>query len=434
MQKYSPEIRRLIDGGLFDRLPRTFSVYSLDRIRDWHRLFPAEKRYFERLFGLLDRSPDGAVTELFAPLREVERKMDLGGGLWSTREFTLEHVDFLQRNPHLAEWREAIAAVFARIDPILDDEVARSGNARLVIVASPAELPMGPDRMWTRIRANGQALPLALEDGADLGDYLAKLLTGAPRASRAPSIVDLYAAQRARDPFDAWVVEAGDPVLRLAQTFDGWVGLSYERLSELRRILMKEVNELVTQERIPGPRQLGERLQRMNPGALRRAAGRDPAMQDFLQSVLLNGNGTLLINNTFVEWTTLQAVRRARPSLVVSSFGIRNKVKPFSSLLIYSDQDETSPIPTQADMLGSYVDLEVFYQYVWQECDKYAEYRRNTAYLFVGIGMDALFVIAPPDFPLLRAGGPARLEDVFSACRAWMGVRAESEAAGGAVP
>ncbi len=423
MQTYSPAIRRLMDAGLLERLPRTFSVYSLDRLRDWNKLFPAEQDYFERLFGLLDRSSDAAVRDLFAPLRKVEQAMDLGGRLWNTRKFTLEHVDFLQRNRHLPEWRKAVAAVFARIDPLLDAEVARSGKARLVIVVSPAELPMGPDRMWTRIRDRGRTIPLAVDDTLNLNDYLAVLLSGTPRADRAPSIVDLYATQRAENPFEAWIVEASDPVLRLAQTPTGWVGLSYERLSDLRRILMDEVNDLVTEERIPGPRQLGERLQKMNPGALRRAAGRDPVMQDFLQSVLLNGNGTLLINNTFVEWTTLQAIRRARPAVMVSSFGIRNKVKPFSSLLIYSNQEETNPIPTQADMLGSYVDLEVFYQYIFQECGKYAEYRRNTAYLFVGIGMDALFTIAPPDFPLLAADGPASLEDVFVKCAEWVGVR-----------
>lgn len=422
MQEYSPTIRRFLDNGLFDRLPTTFSLYSMDRIKDWSRLFPAEQGYFERLFGLLDRSPAPAVDQLFAPLREVERKMEVDRGIWNTRKFTLEHVDFLQRNPHLAEWRAAVADVFAEIEPILDAEQARSGHSRLVMVLSPPELPMGPDRMWTRIRDQGRLVPLQLAVDAPLADYLPLLLSGADRSERARTVFDLYAGQRGRSPFDTWVVEAGDPALRLAQTFDGWVGLSYERLGDLRRVLMREVNELVTQERIPGPRQLGERLQKMNPGALRRAVGRDPVMQDFLQSVLLNGNGTLLINNTFVEWASLQAIRRARPSVLMTSFGIRNKVKPFSSLLIYSDQEETNPVPTQADMLGSYVDLEVFYQYIWQECGKYAEYRRNTAYLFVTIGMDALFAIAPPDFPLLATDGAKRLEDVFAACADWLGL------------
>lgn len=420
--KYSPEIQRHLDDGLVDRLPVTFSVYSLDRIRDWNKLFPAEQGYFERLFGLLARSTDESVDQLFAPLREVERKMNVGDGIWRSKRFTLEHVDFLQRSKHLKEWREAVAAAFTRIDPLLDAEVARSGNPRLVVVVSPSELPMGPDRMWTRVRDQGTTVSLKVDETAGLDDYLAKLLTGAPRVRRAPSLFDLYAEERAKHPFDAWVVEANDPILRLAQSFEGWVGLSYARLADLRRVLMREVNELVTQDKIPGPRQLGERLQKMNPGALRRAAGRDPVMQEFLHSVLLNGNGTLLINNTFVEWASLQAIRRARPSLLVCSFGIRNKVKPFSSLLIYSDQEETNPIPTQADMLGSYVDLEVFYQYLWQECAKYAEYRRNTAYLFVGVGMDALFVIAPQDFPLLTSSRPQELEEVFRICANWLGL------------
>ena len=421
MPKVSPALQRYIDDGLFDRLPRTFAAYTFDRIKDWQNLFPAEQGYFERLFGLLARSDEQAVTDLFAPLLAVEERMGIDRSSWSTKEFTLEHVDFLQRNRRLPEWRQAIADIFARIDPLLDEEVTRQGRSRLVIVITPPELPMGPDRMWMRIKETGRLIPLRL-DGEDApGDYLPKLLTGAPRARQSAALYDIYGQGR-ETPFDAWVIEAGDPIHRLGKSFEGWTGLSYDRLAELRAILMEQVNEMVTREQIPGPRQLGERLQSMNPGALKRAAGRDPVLGDFLQSVLLNGNGTLLVNNTFVEWTAVQAIRRARPALLCVSFGIRNKVKPFSSLLIYADQEEATPIPTQADMLGSYVDLEIFHQYLWQECEKWPEYRLNTAYLFVGEGMDALLAIAPPDFPLFAAEGPVRLEDVFHEAKAWLGV------------
>ncbi len=423
VQSYSQTIRRLLDGGLLDRLPATFSVYTLDRIKDWNRLFPAEKGYFERLLGLLDRSSPEAVEDLFAPLREIEGRMGIEGGIWGRSKFTLEHVDFLQRNRHLREWRSTIANIFVKINPILDADVARSGNPRLTVVVSPPELPMGPDRMWTRIRDKGRLVPLAIAPDAPMRDYLPLLLTGAPAIARRPTLFDLYGAQRSSSRFDTWVVEAWDPMLRLAQSFDGWTGLSFDRMGDLRNTLMREVNKLVTEQRIPGPRQLGERLQRMNPGALRRAAGRDLVMQDFLQSVLLNGNGTLLINNTFVEWAALQAIRRARPSLLLVSFGIRNKVKPFSSLLIYADQEESNPIPTQADMLGSYVDLEVYYQYIWQECEKYAEFRRNTAYVFVGTGMDALLAITPADFPLDGNGAAVAPEEIFLACAEWLGLK-----------
>jgi hypothetical protein len=149
---------------------------------------------------------------------------------------------------------------------------------------------------------------------------------------------------------------------------------------------------------------------------------RDPILAEFARAVLLSGNGTLLINNTFVEWATVQGVRRARPSVVVVGFGIRNKVKPFSSLLIYADQEATNPIPSQMDTLGSYVDLEVFYQYIWQEFEKYAEYRKNTAYLFVEEGAEEMLAIAPSDFPLLTAASPLKLTAVFQSLRDWLGV------------
>src|SRR5262249_20339755 len=146
----------------------------------------------------------------------------------------------------------------------------------------------------------------------------------------------------------------------------------------------------------------------------------DPVLAEFTRSVLLSGNGTLLLNNTFVEWASIQAIRRARPSLAFIGFGIRNKVKPFSSLLIYTDQETASPIPTQMDTLGSYVGLEIFYQYIWQEFERYAEYRKNTAYLFVGEQMDEMLVIAPPDFPILAANKPLRAADIVSHSKEWL--------------
>ncbi len=418
--KISDGLKRLMKDGLFDRLPPTFSTYFYDRLREWETLFPAEQNYFERLFSLLDRSEPKAVEELFSPLRAVEAKMGVSEKTWSRREFTLEHVDFLQRSPHLTEWRATIAGIFSKIDPLLDEEVARAGHSRLVIVVSPPELPMGADRMWTRLKDRGKLVRLKLDEDDPLADYLPLLLAGKRRAEKAPTLFDLYGKKTGLGAYDNWIVEAGDSVSSLTSAKSGWVGFGFDRLKEAREVLMDLVNKMVTREQIPGPRQLGERLRQMHPKELDAAAGGNPILAGFLRSVLLNGNGTLLINNTFVEWAGIQAVRRARPSLLCVSFGIRSKIKPFSSLLIYTNQEEANPIPTQADMLGSYVDLEVFYQYIWQECEKYAEYRHNTAYLFVGEGMDALFVIAPPDFPLTATDQPIPLTEVFAGARQWL--------------
>ena len=158
----SPVIRKLLDQGLFDRLPLTFSTYCFDQIKEWELLFTAEQDYFERLFGLLGRSEQKLVEEMFEPLRVVERKMGVSEKIWTKGQFTLDQVDFLNRSEHYPEWRRVIAGIFSRLNPLLDEEVVRAGRPRLVIVTCPAELPVGPDRMWMRFKEQGKMVRLDL--------------------------------------------------------------------------------------------------------------------------------------------------------------------------------------------------------------------------------------------------------------------------------
>jgi hypothetical protein len=388
----SPAIQALIDKGLFERIPPTFSSFFFDQIKDWESLFPAERAYFERLFALIDQLPASDSEELFAPLRDVERKMGVNAKTWPRRNFSLDQVDFLNRNAHYPEWRRTIASIFARIDPVLEEQVRRHGRPRAVFVLSPEDLPVGPDRLWTRLRGRRIQLEAPIDPMRDL----------------AP----LFAVGEAR-PYDRWIVQAGGPF----ESPPGTVLMDYEALASYRRRLMSEVQRVVETEKIQGPRELGAKLKQLKINTTEGDFARDPALAEFTRAVLLAGNGTLLINNTFVEWATVQAVRRARPSLVAVSFGIRNKLKPFSSLLIYTDQDEANPIPTQADTLGSYVDLEIFYQYVWQEFEKYAEYQRNTVYVFAALGIDEMLLIAPPDFELADR---VKAETLSAAVKDWL--------------
>jgi hypothetical protein len=403
--RLSPAIQNLIDKGLLDRLAPTFSTFFFEQFEDWELLFPAEQNYQERLFSLLDRSAPQEVDALFRPLREVEARMGVNEKTWPRRHFTLDQVEFLARNPHYQEWRQAIAGVFARIDPLLNAEVARNSHARLVIVTIPSEIPAGPDRMWLRLRDKGKRVPLDVGEG---DDYLPALLAG----GGANSIAGLYS----KKPYDSWIISAG------RTTLSGGVTLSYEDLKDYRSRLMSEVRRIVEVEKVAGPRQLAKQLKELKVRASEGAFAEDAKLAEFVRAVLLMGNGCLLINNTFVEWATVQSIRRARPSVVIVSFGIRNKLKPFTSMLINTDQDSASPIPNQMDVLGTYIDLEVFYQYIWQEFEKYPEYRNNTAYLFVGDGLEEMFCIAPGDFPLLARPSPLKLAQIFPALKEWLGI------------
>ncbi|HTS32016.1 MAG TPA: hypothetical protein VMH81_39365 [Bryobacteraceae bacterium] len=409
---------KTIDKALLDRLPVSFSSYCLDQMKDWDLLFPAEQNYFERLFGLLGRSPGEAVDRLFAPLREIERQMGVNEKTFPRGQFTLEQVDFLNRSPQYTEWRGGITKVFSQLDPLLDAEVARHNHARLVIALAPSQLPADPDRMWTRFPDRGKRVALDLPDRAE--SFLPLLLTGQEHG--APSIAELFAAGKKGGPYASWIVEAGAGLSKIGTGAAPVVKYSYQALDGYRQRLMKEVQSVVDSQEVPGPRQLSARLKQMKILASEGDLARDPILAEFARAILLSGNGTLLINNTFVEWATVQAVRRARPSVTVVGFGIRNKIKPFSSLLIFADQNASNPIPSQMDTLGSYVDLEVFWQYIWQEFEKYPEYRNNTAYLFAGDGMEQMLVVAPQDFPLLTAEGPFKLPAVFENLKEWLAV------------
>jgi hypothetical protein len=414
--KVSPTLQTLIDKGLFDRLPPTFSNYFFEQFRSWDTLFPAEQSYFERLFGLLEERPPAEVDAFFAPLRAVEQKMGVNEKLWPKRQFTLEQVDFLNRNPYYPQWRHEVVQIFNVLDPILDAQVERNGHARLAIEVAPADLAMSADQMWLRIENHGTRVPLDIGDNPD--EFLPLLLTGAPKAAGKPTLLDQWADSHPR--YDAWAVEAATPLTALMKNGSGAVSYSYARLQTYRERLMDEVRKLVSSEQIRGPRELSARLKQLKILANEADIAADPVLAEFARAILLSGNGTLLLNNTFVEWASIQAIRRARPSMMAVGFGIRSKVKPFSSLLIYSDQDKVNPAPSQADVLGSYVDLEIFHQYLWQEFGKHPEYRNSTALLFVGDGVEQMLVIAPPDFPVRPGAKPWKLAGLHSALREWM--------------
>jgi hypothetical protein len=403
--KVSAVIQGLLDKGLLDRLPLTFSAFFFEQFQQWHLLFPAEQDYQERLFILLDRSEPAVVDSLFAPVRQVELKMGVSARTWPRHRFSSEQVDFLNRNPYYGEWRRSIADVFARLDRILDTEKVRRGQPALVVVIAPTELSVPADRMWLRLQTHGQRIPLELPEGED---YLSLMLTD----GAGTSLLDLYAKQ----PYNAWSISAGQ--LPVQET--SGVTLSYDRLKKYRLRLMDEVQRIIASGQARTPRQLSERLARLNIQASESEFASDEILSEFVRTIFLSGNGTLLINNTFAEWATIQAVRRARPLLTIVSFGVRNKLKPFSSLLMYADQEDIKEIPSQMDIVGTHIDLEVFYQYIWQEFEKHPEYRNNTAYLFIADGLEEMFCIAPPDFPLLVAKGPLKLPQVFASAKQWL--------------
>jgi hypothetical protein len=124
-------------------------------------------------------------------------------------------------------------------------------------------------------------------------------------------------------------ISAGKPLDGIHHT----IRLSYDNLKSYRLRLTEQIRRMLETGEVRTPRELTARLKRFNILASEGDFASDEVVSEFVRAELLSGNGTLLINNDFVEWSAVQAIRRARPPVMIVSSGIRNRLKPFSSLV-----------------------------------------------------------------------------------------------------
>ena len=266
-------------------------------------------------------------------------------------------------------------------------------------------------------------MPLDL-DGARTPDGFLRALFGQGDAG-ATFLAGLRGAGGG-DPLDAWLVEAHDTLHALWDTAPAGsiAGLSYDRLRAYRDDLMKALYGKI-QSGVESPQAFAAYARSLTlapaPGVLVHAAD---VLRSFIRDVFLTGNGTLFVNNTFVEWASVQALRRAQPRVLVTRYGVRDRLKPFSSLLLFSQPRTTDQIPLIEDPVGSFVDVEQLAYYVWLNAEKSPAYRNRTLYLFLAEGYDEMLAIRS-DGPLGGASIPrATLADVCATMAQWLGAPA----------
>ncbi len=135
-------------------------------------------------------------------------------------------------------------------------------------------------------------------------------------------------------------------------------------------------------------------------------------LRSFVIDLFLSGNGALNFSNAFVEWAASEALRRARPRVIVARFGLRSKPKPFTSIAIFENQQRISMLPDVDDVEGSAVDALILARYVWQASSRYPEHEQ-TCCLCVSESRNSVLLIAPPGrSPEWSQEHPVSLEDV----------------------
>ena len=378
-----------IDKELLKRLPRTFAPALNEQLGKWDLLFPVEQRtlkgQLDYLAGLSASDFDG----LFRPVKDVEAKMQLPAWEASSGRISIADTSLLVRSPYYPQWRAEVEKVFAQIEAADRHEPRRS----VLVCLLPAGCPP------PKLALAGRTLTLPAAFSAGAAQFWQALARGAGSAA---------------DPAErTWVFEAGDGVSRsLASGTEGLTLLSFEGLAPARKEFLQRLNNI--KKDLRSADQAFDQLRRLDLAALLgKGLARDARLSSFIRDLFLSGNGALLFGNSFVEWGASEALRRAQPQLMICSFGIRRKLKPFSSLAVFEDQGRANPTPEQDDAPSSFLDAQILAEYVSLTTSRLPSYAGQTLALFAAEDSNLVRLLAPPSF------SPAPFE-IGAAIASWM--------------
>jgi hypothetical protein len=430
-EKLPEEVQEALSKGLLKRLPMTFLPFTNQQLREWDYLFPYERQSVERLLVYVAGLSEEEFSSLFRDVVRLEEKM--GVRRWpqfSTSEQTIENSSLLARSPYFQEWRQAVQAVFNTVDqrgPKLEAVAGRPGR-RLILVILPKPLPLEPGTAWSKWQGIGRTVKLDLASSGEAPSLGERLLGGRPSAAggRSGGLLDVALRHPDTSLADTWVCDAGSSLVDWllkggpsGATLPPAILLGYGRLASVRESFAHEMNTM--RKDLTEADAVFDYLRKVEitPWCPAEVAG-VPVIREFLRSLYLSGNGALIFGNSFVEWAASEALRRARPSFLVAHFGVRNKPKPFTGVILFENPEKLNPLPPVPDLPGSAVDAEMLGLYVWLAAVRYQEYQSSTACVCLAESLSQAYVVAPQEFPLGHGTAPVGLEQLGATLRDWI--------------
>jgi hypothetical protein len=425
-EKLPEEVQDALRKGVLKRLPLTFLPYVNQQLREWDYLFPNERQSVVRLLLYVAGLNPEQCAELFRDVVQHEEKMGVRHWPFSTSEQTIQNASLLARSPYYQEWRRAVQEVFDAAEqhaPRTNDSGGSKSGNRLVLLVLPRPLPLDPAKVWRKWQGIGRPVRVDLASLGETHSPSQALLGG---ASGAGGLLEAVSRRPNAPPASTWVVDAGsslvDYLLKpepVAASLQSAILLSYGRLAPYRESFSHEMNTM--RKDLADADAVYDRLRKVEvtPWCPPEVASQT-AIREFLRSLFLSGNGALLFGNSFAEWAASEAFRRARPSLLVAHFGVRNKPKPFTSVVLFENADKLNPLPAVEDLPGSAVDAEMLALYVWLAALRYEEYQRATACVCLAETLSEAYIVAPQEFPLWQEKQPIAIDRLGSALRTWI--------------
>jgi hypothetical protein len=420
-QKHPEEVERAIESGVLKRLPLTFLPFVNQQLHQWDYLFPNERRSVQHLLIYVAAISEQQSAALFGDVRELEDKMGVRHWQFSTAEQTIENSSELARSPYFQEWRRAVQAVFDAVEKNAQPAggTPEATPHRLILLELPKTLPLDSARVWRRWQGIGS--PVKLDLSASPGGALQALLIG---SAAFPGLLHGAANHTAAAHADTWVIDAGrelvDPIAdRPNSAVPAPILLSNTRLDAYRQNFSHEMNSI--RKDLADADAVFDRLRKVDVSSwCPPELAADPAVREFVRSIYLSGNGAVIFGNSFVEWAASEAFRRARPTLVAARFGMRSKPKPFTGVAVFENPDQVNPLPALDDPEGSSLDAQMLALYVWLAAARYDEYRHSTICVCIAERLSEAYLVAPPEFILVRDAQPVPMERLGMALLAWM--------------
>lgn len=325
-----------------------------------------------------------ALDALTAPLRAIETKMGIARWNFTETSETMENSSLLARSEFYAEWRRAVQQIFSAIEAAARSATPQQADpaspapSRLVVLILPDSLPINTPAAWAQWDRRGQEIRI---DG-DAHRVSELLLLGLPEQSN-------------NDRSDLWLVDAGSDLKRHLPSSSPAYSLSYASLKDFRDKFLAAVNTVPKNIQATDQVLAAVRHHDWSQDWPTELADQ-PRLRSFVVDLFLSGNGALIFSNAYVEWAASEALRRARPRVLIARFGMRSKPKPFTSIAIFENQQRISALADVDDPEGSAIDALILARYVWSAATRYPE-GLQTCGLCIAESSNAAWLILPPD-------------------------------------
>ena len=423
-------LQEALSNGLLKRIPLTFLPFVNQQLNQWDYLFPNERQSVERLLLFVASLSPEQSTNLFHDVVELEQKMGVSHWQFSTNEQTIQNSSLLASSSYFQEWRQAVQVVFDAADAhaLKSSGAAVQSERKLVLLDMPLDLPLDAATVWRRWQGIGRPIKLDFSQSGNSHTTFESLVAGQPNITggHRTGLLDIVRSRSGSSPANTWIIDAGkglvDNVLSSnpgAAPHATAAVLGYARLDQYRENFSHEMNTM--------PKDLGaadavfDHLRKVDvvPWCPAEVAS-DPAIREFVRALYLSGNGAVIFGNSFVQWAASEAFRRARPSFLAAQFGVRSKPKPFTGVAVFDNPDKVNPLPAVDDLPGSALDAQILALYVWLAAYRYQEYQHSTVCVCVAESLSQAYVVAPPEFALLKETEPVTLDRLGSALSAWI--------------